>query len=371
MPVLAPTFDPTVTKEERVVENERQLLSVQFSPDGQFVFAGGYDGRLYRWNLAEAEAKKDDKAETVAEAVLTGFDAHKGWVEGMVLHPDGKRLLTADSWGQVHCWTISDAEMKPDWTIEQTNSSWLHGLAVSPDGKFLATCGNEHIVRVFSTTDGKLVGELEGHEHHVHSVAFHNDGDSLVSGDLRGIVKHWKISDGSLTRELDAGKLYKPYYQYHQGGVRCMTFDDNFKTLYCAGFEGTNANQAHGVPTVVSFNWETGKQQIVMTPKDSYAGPILQVAYHSAGYLIGAGSSEAGGMLWFWKPGEEKESHKLKNATSFRGFAINADGTRLVAATFGNRGGQRGGNGRRLNKDGEYSGFAGSMRLYSLTEQPA
>ena len=76
-------------------------------------------------------------------------------------------------------------------------------------------------------------------------------------------------------------------------------------------------------------------------------------------------------MLWFWKPGEENESHKVKNVTSFRGFAINADGTRLVATTFGDRGGQRGGNGRRLNKEGEYPGFAGSMVLYSLTEQPA
>jgi WD40 repeat protein len=359
MPVLAPTFDPKAAKEERVVSHDRQLLSVRFSADGRFVFAGGYDGRLYRWNLSDAEAK------------LVGFDAHKGWVEGIALHPDGKRLFTADSWGEVHCWTISENAMKPDWTIGRANSSWLHDLVVSPDGKLIATCGNDRVVCVFSAADGKTVRNFEGHEHHVHSVVFYSDGDRLVSGDLHGVVKQWNISDGKCIRELDAAKLYKPYYQYHQGGVRCMTFDNDFNTLYCAGFEGQNANQAHGIPTVVAFDWKSGKQRIIMTPKDAYKGPVLQVAYHSAGYVIGAGSSEAGGSLWFWKQSEAQSSHQLKNATSFRGFALNADGTRLVATTFGDRGGQRGGNGRRLTKDGDYLGFAGSMVLYSLSEQPA
>ena len=43
-----------------------------------------------------------------------------------------------------------------------------------------------------------------------------------------------------------------------------------------------------------------------------------------------------------------------------------SDGTHLAAAAFGDRGGQRGGNGRRLNKKGEYTGFAGNIVLYEL-----
>lgn len=360
MPTLAPsTIDPTKAKEERVVNNERQLLSLRFSPDGKFIFAGGYDGRLYRWNLSDPESK------------LEGFDAHGGWVEGMELHPDGKRLFTADSWGQVHCWTISDGAMKPDWTIERANTTWLRDLAVSPDGKHIATCGNDKAVLVFSAADGKPVHKLAGHADHVHSVTFHSDGNSLVSGDLRGVVKHWKLADGKCARDLDAGKLFKTYYQYEQGGVRCMTFNSDFSTLYCGGFEGTNANQGHGIPTIVAFDWKTGKQQVVMTPKDGFAGPALEIAYHPAGYIMGAGSSEGGGRLWFWKPGEEKESHFLKNVTSFRRIALSPDGTRVAATAFGDRGGQRGGNGRRLTKDGEYVGFAGNMVLYTLTEPSA
>ncbi len=197
------------------------------------------------------------------------------------------------------------------------------------------------------------------------SLAFHQDGQSLASGDQHGVVKHWNLETGKCVRELDAGKLFKAYHQYEQGGVRAMAFASDFATLYCAGFEGTNANQAHGDPTVLAFDWQTGEQTNLMRASQSFKGPVLDIAFHPDGYVIGAGSSEGGGVLWFWKPGGETESHMIKNATSFRGLDVSADGLRIAATSFGDRGGQRGGNGRRLNKDGEYAGFAGGVVLYA------
>jgi WD40 repeat protein len=220
------------------------------------------------------------------------------------------------------------------------------------------------MVRVFSTSDGKIVHELKGHASHVQSVAF--DGDNhLASGDLRGVVKHWDLRNGRCLRDLDASKLFKQFHQYEQGGVRRMTFDTDFRTLYCAGFEGTNANQAQGVPTVVSFDWTAGKAQMTMTPRNTFNGPIMDVVYHPAGYLIGAGSSEAGGVLWFWRSGQEKDEHELKFVNSFRGMDLHRDGRRLTVAAFGNRDGQRGGNGRKL-VNGEYVDFEGSIVFYTL-----
>ncbi len=346
----ANTFDPKATKEDRVLKHDRQLVCCQFSPDGKHLFAAGFDGLLHRWKL------EDDTHAT--------FKSHGGWVESMLVHPDGKRLFTADSWGQVHCWPVAGEKLKPQWTIDAANSTWLRKLAISPDGQQLATCGNDRMVRVFSATDGKPTQELAGHEHCVQSVAFHNDGKSLVSGDQHGFLKHWDISTGKCVRDFRADKLFKVYYQYEQGGVRSMTFDPEFKTLYCAGFEGRNANQADGDPTVVAFDWPSGKQTLVMKPSQAFKGPIMDVAFHPAGYLIGCGSSEGGGVLWFWKPGEAKEFHMVKNATSFRGIGLHPDGQRLAGTAFGDRGGQRGGNGRRLNKEGEYPGFAGHIVLY-------
>ncbi len=345
---------PEHTKEDRVLTHDRQFACCRFNAEGDVLFAAGFDGLLHRFNLT------DDKHDS--------FPAHHGWIESMALHPGGDRLFTADSWGEIHCWNTQGPKLSPQWTIQKAHSSWLQDLKVRPDGGRIATCGNDRMVRVFSTADGKPAAELKGHQRCVQSVAFHNDGKSLVSGDQTGAVLHWDTASGKTVRKFDAGKLFKPFHQYDQGGVRSMMFDDAYQTLYCAGFEGINANQAHGVPTVVAFDWESGKQKQIMTPTEDYKGPILELAHHPAGYIIGAGSSEAGGRLWFWKPGEEKNCHEVKNVTSFRGIDLHKDGLLLAAAAFGDRGGQRGGNGRRLTKDGEYLGFAGSLVVYKLSD---
>lgn len=345
-------IEPKATKLERVLRHERQVICARYSADGTYLYGGGFEGQLHRWALTQK-----DQHDAVP--------GHNAWVENMVLHPDGTRLFTADSWGQVHGWSFNAGRPERRWTVAEAHATWLRRLTINTAGDQLATCGNDRMVRVFATGDGKLIREFRGHEQHVQSVAFHADGKHLASGDLLGNVKHWDLSSGQCVRTLDASQLYKKYQQYDQGGVRCMTFDTLGRTLYCAGFEGTNANQAQGVPTVVALDWASGKRTALMTPRNAFTGPIVDLLYHPAGYVLGAASSEAGGALWFWKPGQEKDEHEVRYENSFRSLDLHRNGTRLAAAAFGNRGGQRGGNGRRL-VNGEYPDFEGSVVLYAL-----
>ena len=305
------TIDPQSLKVDRVIEHDRQLMCCRFGADGSQLFAAGFDGLLHRWKLRD-----DDKHDA--------FPAPGGWIESMLLHPDGRQLFTADSWGQIRCWPVDEETLGPKWTIANANGSWLRKLALSPDGQQLATCGNDRVVRVFAATDGRLLHEYGGHEFCVQSVAFHDDGQSLVSGDQHGVVKHWNLADGKCRRHLDASKLFKIFHQYEQGGVRSLIFDPDFKTLYCGGFEGVNANQAQGIPTVIALDWASGEAALTMTPSQDFKGPVFDMVFHPAGYLVGAGSSEAGGALWFWKPGETQECHLIKNPTSFRVIMKNA-----------------------------------------------
>lgn len=348
-------IDPKLAKQAKVFELDRQLGCCRYLPGSAAVLAGGFDGRLHRFDLASG---KHD-----------AIDAHRGWVETMAPHPDGKHFYSADSWGQVHCWKIEADRLTRHWTIDKAHATWLRRLTVSGDGKWLATCGNDCLVRLFDAASGKPVRDFTGHEHHVHSSAFHPDGKTLASGDLRGQVKHWDLATGKCLRTLDAGSLYKKYHQYDQGGVRVMTFAPGGAILYCAGFQGTNANQAHGVPTIVPLDWKSGKALPAMTPRADFKGPIVDIAFHPAGFLIAAGSSEAGGVLWFFRPGAKNDEHLVKYANSFRGLDLSGDGLQLVAAAFGDRGGQRGGNGRRLDKDGNYPGFGGSLVLFALDDK--
>ena len=338
-------------REEKTLSHAEQLICCRFNADGTRLFSGGFDGRLYRWTLA------DGAVETV--------EAHRGWIEGMVVSADRQRMYTADSWGQVCAWDTTQEKLAPLWTVPSACKSWLRSIALSADGQFLATCGNEPVVRVFSTADGKLVHELRGHEQPVFSVAFHPQGGHLASGDLHGHVKDWQLSDGQCVRTLEAAQLFKIFEHYQQGGVRAMAFDAAGNVLYCAGFEGKNANQAQGAPMIIPLEWASGQPQPAMTPAETFQGPITDIRVHPEGFIFAVGSSEAGGMLWFWKPGETKSAHAVKFNTSFRKMDLDGTATRIAATAFGDRGGQRGGNGRRLNDKGEYPSFGGFLALYT------
>src|SRR5262245_961432 len=89
-------------KESKVLQLDRQMCIVRFSPCGKVLAAGSTDATVRRW---DATAEPFD-----ALPHLTG---HNGWVQGLAFHPDGKRLLTADSWGAIHCWPFADREPKP------------------------------------------------------------------------------------------------------------------------------------------------------------------------------------------------------------------------------------------------------------------
>ena len=212
---------------------------------------------------------------------------------------------------------------------------------------------------------------MKGHEQPVFSVAFHPDGQRLASGDLHGVVRDWRLSDGQCERTLKASKLFNIYEQYRQGGVRAMMFDPEGMRLYCGGFQGTNANQAQGVPMVVPIDWKSGESCPELTPTVAFNGPLTDLAFHPAGFLIGAGSSEAGGVLWFWDPEETKAVHSFPYKTSLRRFDLDASGQRLAVAAFGDSDGQRGGNGRRLNAKGEYLGFNGEAVLFTWQPKDA
>src|SRR5207302_2763624 len=139
----------------------------------------------------------------LATGKRTALVGHKSWVRGLAFAAGAKLLFAGDYTGRVLGWPVESDKPAPVRTL-QAHKGWVRALAVSPDGRLLATCGNDHLVRLWSTADGKLVHELGGHTCHVYNVAFHPGGQFLVSGDLKGSLKQWHLGRGTVVRELDA-----------------------------------------------------------------------------------------------------------------------------------------------------------------------
>ena len=54
------TLDPTAVHDAKQFKYNRQFLCCRFSPCGQYVFGGAFDGSLQRWHLEDDANPVDD-----------------------------------------------------------------------------------------------------------------------------------------------------------------------------------------------------------------------------------------------------------------------------------------------------------------------
>ncbi len=68
--------------------------------------------------------------------------------------------------------------------------------AVSRDGKIIAAGSENGTIRLWQTSDGKLINTWRGHSGHIFSIGFSPDGKTLFSASGDRTVKLWRASDG-------------------------------------------------------------------------------------------------------------------------------------------------------------------------------
>jgi WD40 repeat protein len=347
---LKARFEP---HERHVVTAKPQIVAARFSPSGRQLVAGGLDARVRRWEL-----------ETDTAIELTALDGHHGWVQALDFNPAGTRLFTGDSWGQLRGWAFDQLHPMPTWIQETAHEGWLRDLQVSPDGRTLATCGREQVVRLWSTDDGSLQHELRGHGQDVFCVRFHPNGQTMVSGDERGVVKQWDLATGHCLGEFDASVLYLLHRLQDVGGARVLTFDKDGKTLACAGTTPKNGGSVQGTPTILLFDVDSRelKQTLALgAPTHCF---VHDVHLHDEGFVMAVTSGTPGqGQLVFQRPEDDEPFYLNTKMQNCHSLSVHPDGSQLaVVAT--NRGSN--GNGRRLDKDGQYAGNSSPIHLLQM-----
>lgn len=334
-----------------VIPADPQIRLARFSPCGKVLVAGGFDGRVRRWNVAEAEAVE-----------MTALEGHHAWVEAVAFRGDGELLLTSDSWGQLCCWS-SYASDQPTvkWRHEQAHDGWLRDLAVSPDGKFIASGGSDRIVRIWAVEDGAKKYELAGYGQDIFRVCWAPDG-TLLTGDDRGIVKHWKL-DGMLIRQFDASPLYTLSRLQDCGGVHSLAIDREGKMIAAGGLVPKNGGTVIGIPTIILFDVATGEQKYELELGTSNDAFVADIKMHHEDFLsvVTYGTPGAGQLLYV-RPSEKTPffTKKLSNAHS---LSWHPDGKRLAVVTT-NPGSN--GNGRPVDKDGNYKSNSSPIHVFSV-----
>ncbi|RKG97130.1 WD40 repeat domain-containing protein [Corallococcus carmarthensis] len=315
---------------ERLDAHHSAVMSVALSSDGRTFASGGMDGMLAVWR----------RPEVPAEVLLRG---HAVWPEALAFSQERELLAGAeDGWRR---WRLADANdlrselggteaavslaVSPD--RERIAVGTLKGralvldarsgrvllelpgvkgsvraVAFSPDGTLVAVAGDPDI-QLWSVSDGRPVGLLQGHTGKVWALAFDSTGRRLASGSTDKTVRTWDVARRQPLLRLDMGEP-----------VRAVVFTPSELHLVTAGMRQ---------PIRV---WDVEQGRLLKTLDEKTVG-VLALAVSPDGRFLASSGMEEVVKVWGLPSGE-----RMGTLTGQQGFlsalAFSPDGALLVSA---------------------------------------
>jgi cytochrome c len=213
-------WDVVTGELRRRLRTEAKLAAIAVSPDDLEIAAGGWDGRVHRWRLADGAPLRSlsNGGERVtalafgARGLLAG--GHEGTLRAWDRAGTPWRRLPA------HDFAVTAVAMLPDGgamtaSIDRSLRRWGAGLAgrtaelagheqpvvamaVSRDGRLLASAGAGGEALLWRGGDSHPHLVLAGAGPTIWSLAFAPDGQRLLGGGADGAVRVWDTGDGVL-----------------------------------------------------------------------------------------------------------------------------------------------------------------------------
>lgn len=131
----------------RVENEDKNLVSVTFSPDGTVLAVGSSDGSLHLWKLVE-----DGKG--ALRAIYVENLAHPNGVSKVAFSPDGNLLASLTLDGILQTWSLPEGPVLD--TFPGPGRQWdrVNTFALSPKGDLLATSSWTGPTRIFRSSPG-------------------------------------------------------------------------------------------------------------------------------------------------------------------------------------------------------------------------
>src|SRR5260370_154179 len=156
--------------------------AVSWSPDGQYIASGSWDGTVQVWSAHTG-------------VLLTTYKGHNNVVSALAWSPDGKYIAAGDRDTTVRVWEAFTNN--PPFTYKgHTNE--VSALAWSPNGQYIASASYDGTVQIWKANTGVAIYIYKGHTNTVAAVAWSPDGQFIASGSWDHTVQVWNFLSGKL-----------------------------------------------------------------------------------------------------------------------------------------------------------------------------
>jgi WD40 repeat protein len=270
--------------ERTLTGHARFVSSVAFTPDGQWLASGCWDGTVKLWDVAKGE-------------LLFTWNAHELRVTSVAISPDGKLLATGSDDGSCKIWDLAARRIR---NILKRENGYVMAVAFSADGRWLASGSSYGVLRTWEVSNGKPGRAIEAHAATVEAIAISPDSRSLASVSRDGTTKIW---------EIDSGKLLLAEAQRHPHGV-----------AYSPDGRRMAANSAG---EVVLWNLATGKRErsILTNATQPY---ISTVTYSPDSRWLATGGGPGVVELWDVDTGKHLASLRGQTGSAAEACAVTA-----------------------------------------------
>jgi WD40 repeat protein len=180
-----------------------KVFRLAFNKEGDRLFAALTDGKILCWNILTGE---------LMEEVV----AHEQRISQFRFTPDNKYLLTSGADKTVAYWAVSPLKEQSRWKFDEAPGT----VAFTKDNKTIAFVFSNGEIQILDAATGELRCKIEGHGGNpfafatkkvtrasVSSMVFSDDGSRLATLGQDETLKLWDTTSGENVLDVEANEL--------------------------------------------------------------------------------------------------------------------------------------------------------------------